>query len=1052
MTFLEEVHAKRRKLADVLSDDDCGIRDIVEELYPDRAHFIYELLQNAEDTGATTANFELRRDGLTFQHDGRPFDEDDIWRITNIGKSTKKAEQDKIGRFGVGFKAVFAYSETPHVWSPTFCFKISDLVLPHPLDPRPDLGNKTHFEFPFNNPKKTDLSAFEEVGSGLNELAETTLLFLSHLESISWKADTNSSGVVRRIKHSQNHFEVLKQLDGTTTTSCHFLKFERPVQGLENQRVAVAFVLDFLPGVRQYDHKKPLAKQARIIPVSGKVAVYFPAGKEASGLRFHLHAPFVPELSRASIKETSANLPLFELLADLSASSLHAIRDLGLLSGDCLAVLPNPQDVVPPRYKGIRTAIVERMNAEPLTPTHSKSHAPAKHLIQARSSLKDLLTKGDLEFLTDSHNGPVQWAIGATQRNSDIDRFLAGLAITDWDTDKFVEALESKGSEGTRYILSPPHYASGPDAKFMDWLSEKSTSWHQDFYALLYEHLSNLGWRKSQVLGRLKLLRIIRRRDGTYGTAQNSYFPSAVVGQDEVLPRVDPAVYTSGKSKLQQQNSRKFLEEINVREVGETEQVEAILEQRYKKESFKPFKQDLKRFIALVETDSSKATLFTNYFIFELRDGDWGQPAHVYLDQPFKDTGLATYYQSIEKTRFPLADRYSDGQIGLSRLAKFAEAAGAQTQLEIRTVSCVDNPEWPTLCLVAGDRQRSPINHDYSIPHLDKLLANPSLEFAKLLWRTVSSLPKYPNYLKATYQKNERYGSRSADSQLVHQLRRSAWVPQTGGAFVRPADASRELLPEGFAFDPGWEWLKVIQFGASVFKKSQEQRQQEDIAKNLGFGDSGTLERAQRFAALPPEEQERILADEERKSATELPEHEPADPGRRAERVGTKAASAPDRRTEERTRSVSIGLDQIKQEAVQYLRQQYTNADGEMVCQICKAHLPFKLDDGRDYFEAVEFLSELTKRHYQNYLALCPNHAAMYQHANNSFEILESKFGDLAVNELAVVLAQKDLTIYFTKTHIVDLKEVIRVDRADTVFSKSSNIAAESDASRSENN
>jgi hypothetical protein len=132
--------------------------------------------------------------------------------------------------------------------------------------------------------------------------------------------------------------------------------------------------------------------------------------------------------------------------------------------------------------------------------------------------------------------------------------------------------------------------------------------------------------------------------------------------------------------------------------------------------------------------------------------------------------------------------------------------------------------------------------------------------------------------------------------------------------------------------------------------------------------------------------------------------------------------------------------------------QQYTNADGEMVCQICKAHLPFKLDDGRDYFEAVEFLSELTKRHYQNYLALCPNHAAMYQHANNSFEILESKFGDLAVNELAVVLAQKDLTIYFTKTHIVDLKEVIRVDRADTVFSKSSNIAAESDASRSENN
>lgn len=35
-----------------MSDEDySGIREIVEELYPDRAHFIYELLQNAEDEG-----------------------------------------------------------------------------------------------------------------------------------------------------------------------------------------------------------------------------------------------------------------------------------------------------------------------------------------------------------------------------------------------------------------------------------------------------------------------------------------------------------------------------------------------------------------------------------------------------------------------------------------------------------------------------------------------------------------------------------------------------------------------------------------------------------------------------------------------------------------------------------------------------------------------------------------------------------------------------------------------------------------------------------------
>ena len=55
-----------------------------------------------------------------------------------------------------------------------------------------------------------------------------------------------------------------------------------------------------------------------------------------------------------------------------------------------------------------------------------------------------------------------------------------------------------------------------------------------------------------------------------------------------------------------------------------------------------------------------------------------------------------------------------------------------------------------------------------------------------------------------------------------------------------------------------------------------------------------------------------------------------------------------------------------------------------MICQVCQERLPFKLDDGSYYFEKVEFLPELQNRHYQNYLALCPNHAAMYQHANGS--------------------------------------------------------------------
>src|SRR5436190_9882885 len=48
-----------------------------------------------------------------------------------------------------------------------------------------------------------------------------------------------------------------------------------------------------------------------------------------------------------------------------------------------------------------------------------------------------------------------------------------------------------------------------------------------------------------------------------------------------------------------------------------------------KAKDFKPLKQNLKRFIALVEKDSSKASLFANHFIFELKDAKWGKPSQV---------------------------------------------------------------------------------------------------------------------------------------------------------------------------------------------------------------------------------------------------------------------------------------------------------------------------------------------------------------------------------------------------------------------------------------
>ncbi len=62
-----------------------GLKTLLSQFYPDKNHFIYELLQNAEDAGASSVRFEVFPDKLIFAHNGtEPFSIKHIDAITNI--------------------------------------------------------------------------------------------------------------------------------------------------------------------------------------------------------------------------------------------------------------------------------------------------------------------------------------------------------------------------------------------------------------------------------------------------------------------------------------------------------------------------------------------------------------------------------------------------------------------------------------------------------------------------------------------------------------------------------------------------------------------------------------------------------------------------------------------------------------------------------------------------------------------------------------------------------------------------------------------------------
>ena len=111
-SFEELKNARLKAYIGMREGDVLGFLDQHTGFYPDPAHFIYELLQNAEDMEATEVTFKLFSDKLIFEHNGtkRDFDLDDIDAITNKGKSPKANDPTQIGKFGMGFKACLLYT------------------------------------------------------------------------------------------------------------------------------------------------------------------------------------------------------------------------------------------------------------------------------------------------------------------------------------------------------------------------------------------------------------------------------------------------------------------------------------------------------------------------------------------------------------------------------------------------------------------------------------------------------------------------------------------------------------------------------------------------------------------------------------------------------------------------------------------------------------------------------------------------------------------------------------------------------------------------------
>jgi len=171
--------------------------EILAKLYRDTTHFIYELLQNAEDAEATSVSFRLEDDRLEVSHDGIAFSEEDVRAISQIADGTKgQSDLTTIGRFGIGFKSVYAYTDVPQVHSTGDItrsrdeehFLIRDYICPDACPAKAlQPGKTTLFVLPFQGNERPDPdNAVSEIANRLRNLDVRTMLFLKHIAHIEW--------------------------------------------------------------------------------------------------------------------------------------------------------------------------------------------------------------------------------------------------------------------------------------------------------------------------------------------------------------------------------------------------------------------------------------------------------------------------------------------------------------------------------------------------------------------------------------------------------------------------------------------------------------------------------------------------------------------------------------------------------------------------------------------------------------------------------------------------------------------------------------------------
>jgi len=304
---------------------------IIINQYSDRTHFIYEILQNAEDAGATHIKFQLEKDRFVIFHNGRPFNEKDIEGVCGIASGTKE-DGTRIGHFGIGFKSVYCYTDRPQIYSGEHHFAIKNRLFPEEIAPQKGLApSETCMILPFDREDVTPGIAYQEIRNALiKKITADSILMLNQIAEVEIRITGYQDVIdISKEKYSldkanpENVFGLSVQTTHTNqTTGKEGFHDEDYLFFTDAEREATAIIFRV-----EEKELKPIK--------NSKIYAFFPTAKEAHQ-SFYIHAPFDTTPARDNFKEGAEygkhNIKLVRNIGNLICFAFCWMRDHQYLS------------------------------------------------------------------------------------------------------------------------------------------------------------------------------------------------------------------------------------------------------------------------------------------------------------------------------------------------------------------------------------------------------------------------------------------------------------------------------------------------------------------------------------------------------------------------------------------------------------------------------------------------------------------------------------------------------------------------------------------------